>query len=249
MIRKKLLFVMIIGGLLVSPGILMLSSSLVIAEDKAPLVPMELDGTEWEVEMVYVTENGKKNTTSDMLIFKGKKFISKDFESKKYSPTNYSLTALEDGSTKFGTMQVKGKDKGKETSFWKGMIKEDAMDGSVHTQFPGGKTQTTYFKGKLISGALKPKVKKPTPTPPPPPPKVKPVIPPPPPEAKPVVPEAPVVDEVVEQVQPEEVKVVDEIKAEVEAEVEAEEVKTESDEIKEEEKPEKKSGWFSKKKK
>lgn len=220
--RKQLLFVMIIGGLLVFPATLLLSSSLAIAEEKVALVPMDLDGTEWEVEMVYVTEKGKKKTSSDTLVFEDKQFISNVFDGKGYSPTNYSLTAQEDGTTKFGTMQVKGK----ETSFWKGIVKGDTIDGSVHTQFSGGKTQTTYFNGKLISGALKPKVKKPTP--------------PPPPEVKPVVPAPLAAEKVVEDIQPEEVKTVEEKETEV---------KTEAEEVKEEVQPEKKSGWFNKKKK
>jgi len=192
--RNSILFKGIIGSVFVLLITLLTSSVVFSAEDKSGLVPMDLDGTEWEVEMVTVLGKGKKDTSSDTFIFKDKKFVSKNFEKRKYEPTNYSLVLEEDGSTKFGTMQIKGK----ETSFWKGNIKGDTIDGSVHTQLSGGTSKTTYFKGKLTSGALVPKVK------------IKPKFPKPAPIAipKPVEP-------VAEQVQP----VVDDIKQEPVSEV------------------------------
>lgn len=159
-------------------SIIFLTCSVVAhAKEDSGAVPMDLNGTEWAVEMVYVTSKGKKNTSDDTLLFADKKFISGDFDNKGYTPTNYSLTLEEDGTTRFGTMQIKGK----ETSFWKGKVKGDKIDGSVHTQFSNNTTSTTYFSGTLTSGALKPKVKTqpkfPTPTPEPPPTKIMPVVP------------------------------------------------------------------------
>lgn len=128
------------------------------------LVPLDLDDTEWDVTMVYVSEKGKKESTEDKLLFSEKKFTSKNYKDKGYSATNYSATAQPDGTTRFGTMQVKGK----ETSFWKGTVRNDTIDGSVHVQFAKGQTKTTYFNGKLVKGVLVPLgQKKPEPTPPP----------------------------------------------------------------------------------
>jgi len=168
-VRKNYtLFIMFIFGLFIL-SITVLPNSAMIWAQEAKLVPMELDGTEWEVTMVYVTKKGKKKSSEDKLIFSNNKFISESFEKKKYEPTNYSMTLEDDGTTKFGTMQKKGKD----TSFWKGTIKGDTIDGSVHTQFSGGSsTRTTYFNGILISGVLLPKGEK---LPPPPAPVVDPV--------------------------------------------------------------------------
>ena len=133
------------------------------------LIPMDLDATEWDVAMVYVSENGKKETSEDKLLFNEKKFVSQAYEKKGYASTNYSLMAQPDGTTQFGTMQVKGK----ETVFWKGTVRDEMIDGSVHVQFSNGDHKTTYFNGKLTKGAL---VllgqKKPEPTPPAPAPAV-----------------------------------------------------------------------------
>ena len=127
-------------------------------------IPMDLDATEWDVTMVYVSENGKKETSEDKLMFNDKKFISQAYESKGYTATNYSLTAQPGGTTEFGTMQIKGK----ETVFWKGTVRDDTVDGSVHVQFAKGANRTTYFNGKLTKGVLVPLgQKKPEPTPPP----------------------------------------------------------------------------------
>lgn len=172
----------IISSLIVLPVIVIMCSVVAYGKEDKKAVPMDLNGTEWMVEMVFVTSKGKKNMSDDTLLFADKKFISDGFDKKGYEPTNYSLTVEEDGSTRFGTMQIKGK----ETSFWKGKVKGDKIDGSVHTQFSNNTTSTTYFSGTLTSGALKPKVKTqpkfPTPTPEPPPTKIMPVVP-----AQPVV--------------------------------------------------------------
>lgn len=117
------------------------------------LIPLDLDATEWDVTMVYVSEKGQKESSEEKLLFSDKKFISQSYKDKGYAPTNYSATAQADGATRFGTMQVQGK----ETSFWKGTVMRDGMvDGSVHVQFPNGKNKTTYFNGKLTKGVLVP---------------------------------------------------------------------------------------------
>jgi len=171
--NKKMLFAMVIFGMYVIPMSNMFDPAHVWAEEEK-LMPMELEGTEWSVTMTYVTPKGKKEVSEDKLIFTNKKFISEGFESKGYDPTNYSLILQEDGSTQFGTMQIKGKD----TSFWKGVLSDDIIDGSVHTQFNEGKsTRTTYFKGNLITGELKRRAERPMAPPPAPAPVDQPVAP------------------------------------------------------------------------
>ena len=155
MAKRQIFFTLIILVLIVLPVTLINGASVVYAEENTKPQPFELDATEWEVEMVYVTDKGKKEISSDTLMFKDKKFISKEFENNKYTPTNYSVSVAEDGSTNFGTMQIKDK----ETAFWKGTIKDGKIDGSVHTQLPNGTTKATYFNGTLTSGVLKLKVK------------------------------------------------------------------------------------------
>ncbi|HLD42284.1 MAG TPA: hypothetical protein VJB06_04555, partial [archaeon] len=149
----------------------------------------------------YISEKGEKEYSADKLLFRDNKFISQTYEDQGYLPTNYSATAEPDGSTKFGTMQLKGK----ETSFWKGVVSGETIDGSVHVQFAKGTNRTTYFNGKLVSGVLVKKgEKKPEPVLPPSPPS-QPVVSNPP--AEPASPEAPevpanTVEQAVEQVIP-----------------------------------------------
>lgn len=159
--KNRILFTILAFSLFALPVTILSNPDPILAKD-AKIMPLELDGTEWEVTMTFVTKKGKKKTSEDKLIFSDKKFISENFDKKGYDPTNYSATVQDDGTTKFGTMQIKGKD----ISFWKGVVKNNAIDGSVHTQFSGGEsTRTTYFKGTLITGELKRKAEKPTPPP------------------------------------------------------------------------------------
>jgi hypothetical protein len=127
------------------------SAQPVMAADQAELVPMELDGTTWAIKtIVSVGKNGEKVTEEDTLLFKDKKFLSANYETKGYTATNYSLTVSEDDVTSFGTMQIKDK----ETTFWKGEIADGKINGSIHVQYPSGKNETRYFTGELSNGAL-----------------------------------------------------------------------------------------------
>jgi len=137
----------------------------VFAQEKNALVPMDLDETEWAVEVVSVNKKGKKVTTEDTLIFENKQFTSEYYKKKGYDPTNYSLTVSEDDVTSFGTMQIKGK----ETSFWKGQVTKDQISGSIHVQRSSGNNVTYYYTGELLSGTLVRKGESKTATQPPPP--------------------------------------------------------------------------------
>jgi hypothetical protein len=48
-------------------------------------------------------------------------------------------------------MQIKDE----ETSFWKGEIRGEKINGSVHVQRPSGDNTTAYYKGELATGGLK----------------------------------------------------------------------------------------------
>ena len=151
--RKTILFIGIMLGCLMLTTIFPVQS--VLAADKDKLVPMELNGTEWAIEFTVVNKKGEKSLEEDVLIFKDKKFISQGYEKMKYTPTNYSLSVSEEDVTSFGTMQIKDK----ETSFWKGEIRGEKINGSVHVQRPSGGNTTRYYKGELLTGDLKRKSK------------------------------------------------------------------------------------------
>ncbi|MBN1869863.1 MAG: hypothetical protein JW847_04725 [Candidatus Omnitrophica bacterium] len=116
------------------------------------LMPIELDGTEWVVEVTSINKKGEKVTEEDTLMFKNKQFVSKLYEKEGHQPTNYSLTVSKEDVTNFGTMQIKDK----ETSFWKGRVVGEVINGSLHIQYEKeGENETKYFKGNLSSGTLK----------------------------------------------------------------------------------------------
>ena len=77
--KNQILFAMLVFGLLVYPMTFLSNPALIWAQE-AKLMPMELDGTQWEVTMVYVTIKGKKKSSEDKLIFSDKKFISESFK-------------------------------------------------------------------------------------------------------------------------------------------------------------------------
>ena len=122
-----------------------------LAAVKAELMPVELDGTEWTIKITSVSKKGVKKVNEDTLIFKDKKFISKEYDKKGYTPTNYSLTISDDDVTGFGTMQIKDK----ETAFWRGSINGKEIKGSIHVQFPSGDNITYSYAGQLSKGVLK----------------------------------------------------------------------------------------------
>ena len=122
------------------------------------MMPLELDGSKWAIEITLVEKSGKKGTSSlDTLIFEKKQFFSEESTKKGYEPSNYSVSLEGDGATKFGTMQ----NKDMETTYWEGRIKDETINGSiyVYSKKAKGIKKEYYFNGTLSSGALKPKNK------------------------------------------------------------------------------------------
>jgi hypothetical protein len=144
--KKIILTVTVIAGCLM----LAMMPALSQAQEKPKLMPMLLDGTEWEVEVISENKKGEAVTDKDTLLFKDQKFISTSYQKKGYTPSNYSLIVSEDDVTSFGTMQLKDK----ETSFWKGDVTGDTINGSLHVQYPDGTNETKYYSGKLTVGTL-----------------------------------------------------------------------------------------------
>ena len=129
-----------------------------VAEEEAELMPMELDGTMWDVEMTFTNKNGKKETSQDTLIFEDKTLISEVYKKEGHTPTNYSVSVKSNGVTKYGTMNVhEGK-----RYFWNGQVLEDkTMRGNFSILGAEGDAKECFFKGTLSSGTLKRKDPKP----------------------------------------------------------------------------------------
>jgi len=153
--KNKLSFWVVLGCLM---GTMAFSVQLSSADDEAKLMPMDLENTQWNIDLVIsVDKNGDKKIEEDTLVFEGKKFFSKIYEKKGYGRSNYALTVSEDDVTSFGTMQMKGEG---ETAFWKGnVVDQTTLKGSVHFQHPSGKNETFYFTGNILDGSLKRKTK------------------------------------------------------------------------------------------
>ncbi|MCK5260464.1 MAG: hypothetical protein KAJ70_05325 [Candidatus Omnitrophica bacterium] len=159
--RKGALFARIICGCFLFTAVLAVQSTLAVAavaEEEAELMPMELDGTMWDVEMTFTNKKGKKETSQDTLIFEDKTLISEVYKKEGHTPTNYSVSVKSNGVTKYGTMNVH---EGKKY-FWNGQVLEDkTMRGNFSVLDSEGGTKEYYFKGKLSSGVLKRKDPKP----------------------------------------------------------------------------------------
>jgi hypothetical protein len=122
-----------------------------IAQKKA-----ELNNHEWDVKMT--PSSGKGDATSDVLVFKGQQFESKNMTSKGYKPTNYTVSLQEGGPTVWETMQ--STDSGNPV-FWRGEWEGESMRGVMSKQVGEGKNEDYYFSStasKAIQEEVKPVV-------------------------------------------------------------------------------------------
>ncbi len=148
--KKNILLIAGILGCLMFAGAFSLSSA--VSAEESKLMPMELDGTEWTIELaISTTKDGTKKMQEDTLVFKDKKFNTTGQEKGGFDPSNYSLKVNEDDVTSFGTMQIKDE----KTAFWEGKVTGEKVKGSVHVQYPSGDNITQSYVGQLSKGVLK----------------------------------------------------------------------------------------------
>jgi len=136
-------------GFFLLGGILMTGTP-AAAQGTKVLKPLDLDATKWEVEVVYMNAKGKKEQSTDTLIFEDEEFFSEKYKRKGFEPTNYATELVDGDVTSFGTMQTKGN----ESAFWKGKIEGQKINGSIHVQRPEGGNVNYYFSGALTEGYL-----------------------------------------------------------------------------------------------
>ena len=159
--KKIALFTWIMCGCFLFTAVLAVQPTLAavaVEEEEVELMPMELDGTTWDVEVVFTNKSGKKETSQDTLVFEDKMLISEVYKKEGHTSTNYSVSVKSNGVTKFGTMNVhEGK-----RYFWNGQVFDDnTVRGNFSILDPEGETKESYFKGNLSSGTLKRKDPKP----------------------------------------------------------------------------------------
>jgi hypothetical protein len=126
------------------------------AQDEAE--PLDFNDTRWNITLIFFDKKGKKQIKTDTLVFENKMVLANGFKKKGFSPTNYSVSVREDGTTTFSTMQIAGK----ETAFWRGEIYpgKTSMNGQIHVTTADGEMQEYVLEGNLSSGDIKTKSEK-----------------------------------------------------------------------------------------
>ena len=110
----------------------------------------ELEGSEWEVQLVSVDEKKKKNEEKDRLVFKNGTVSLDSLTKKGYPAVGYTVTPNSDGEgaiwenfqeTKEGSLAMRGE--------WNG----EAMTGAAREIYDKGKKIVTYnFSSKKVAG-------------------------------------------------------------------------------------------------
>ena len=117
-------------------------------QHRSPLALSDLEGTEWEIEMVPLPADKAKGTLKDKIRFKHGRFSSDYFSSQGFKSTNFSLTPQPGSPTIWETMQS-ALDGG--TISWRGDWQGDAMKGVLSVK-PATKTSVGLSGGIKSSG-------------------------------------------------------------------------------------------------
>jgi hypothetical protein len=104
----------------------------------------EINGSKWEVGLKPADPKDKE--TTDVLTFQNNQIDSKEFSSRGYGPTNYTITMPEGSQTAtWETMKTSSDG----TVFMRGEWNKDMMSGSIVEQLDKGKkTREYYFSSK-----------------------------------------------------------------------------------------------------
>ncbi len=104
-----------------------------------PLSLSELEGTEWEIDMVPVS-GAKEAPIRDRVIFRNGKVYSTYLAAKGFLPTNYSLSDQGSGLTSWETIQSNPNG---DSANWRGDWKGDAMKGVLSFR-PAGQSPRDF---------------------------------------------------------------------------------------------------------
>ena len=111
-------------------------------ENQSPIVPSELEGTEWEVEILGLPSGRPEDKLKDKIRFQNGSFFSQVFEAQGFRPTRYVLIPQAKSSAAWQCAQ--GNPNG-ETIRWQGQWRGGAMKGSFSFQPAGGGAQVFSF--------------------------------------------------------------------------------------------------------
>ncbi len=110
-------------------------------ENRNPLAPTDLEGTEWMIDLVPLNGD-KKETIKDKISFKLRHVTSEHFSSLGFSGTNYSVTSNSKGLVVWETIQSTPNG---DSLSWRGDWEGDAMKGILSVHSAGKEAQDFSF--------------------------------------------------------------------------------------------------------
>ncbi len=99
-------------------------------ENRSPLAPEDLKGTEWNIELVSRSDKAA-GVVKDAIHFSGNEFSSTHFAAQGFKPVLYTITARGNGVSVWKAEQ---KNTAGDTLGWRGTWQGDAMKGIVSLQ-------------------------------------------------------------------------------------------------------------------
>ena len=121
------------------------------AREKAAV--SRLNETEWEIQISNLSGTPPKKTVPDTLRFEKGRVTSQWLADAGYMPSNYTLTAGEDGSVVWETMQTK---EGEGVAFWRGELDGEAVRGILSKHPEKGDALDYSFSGKMLGKITSP---------------------------------------------------------------------------------------------
>lgn len=113
-----------------------------------------LTARDWMIYLASLDGN-KVAMDTDVVMFYDGKFSSRNFSTRGYAPTNFTITVGADGSISWEVTQTA--DNG-DIASWKGQLRDDAMRGIVSLNTLKGQIQDFYFSNTAPEKKPEPKL-------------------------------------------------------------------------------------------
>jgi len=136
--------------LLAEEGPQQTATEAVSGQKQAIPMPLELEGTEWQITITPTSASAGKIPVEDTLIFTDGTFNTPGYEKKGFGNAIITLS-LKGEMTTWRAMQRKDG----EILHWRGDFKDKYMKGIISLQLSGQDVKNYSFTGKLIKGELR----------------------------------------------------------------------------------------------
>lgn len=102
----------------------------------------QMNNTMWDISIIHMSGQGKKK--ADVLMFKDNQYASKNYKTKGFDFSNYTLNVKDDGKVIWETMQTA---QGGEVIFWRGEVNDKLtqMRGVLSVQLSTGDSDDYSF--------------------------------------------------------------------------------------------------------